>query len=231
MADIQKHQASHRQRERDTKTHGIKTKREKSKYKPIKGFEDTYANHKSKATTESLHIREIHKRKCPPQHKGYRPPQDIYQTRNRLSLSLLFNLLSIFALSFTKTFSFNSFSYFLFIYSLSLSLVVNFLLLFRRLYLYSLFFFLFLTAPNFSIFYDLLFLYFSCHTLLYLCFLSSPVILTFPPSALPLLPCFTNAFYLSSSTWFLSPSYSWRFQYVSHEYLQKDWQFSRTFRL
>lgn len=121
MADIQKHKGSHRQRERDTKTHGIKTKREKSKYKPIKGFEDTYANHKSKATTESLHIREIHKRKCPPQHKGYRPPQDIYQTRNRLSLSLLFNLLSIFALSFTKTFSFNSFFYFLFIYSLSLS--------------------------------------------------------------------------------------------------------------
>lgn len=228
MADIQKHKGSHRQRERDTKTHGIKTKREKSKYKPIKGFEDTYANHKSKATTESLHIREIHKRKCPPQHKGYRPPQDIYQTRNRLSLSLS-SLICSRSLHFhLQKLSRFSISY---LYILSLSLVLNFLLLFRRLYLYTLFFFLFLTAPNFSIFYDLLFLYFSCHTLLYLCFLSSPVIPTFPPSALPLLPCFTNAFYLSSSTWFLSPSYSWRFQYVSHEYLQKDWQFSRTFRL
>lgn len=44
---------------------------------------------------------------------GYLP-----DTKPSLSLSLLFNLLSIFALSFTKTFSF---FYFLFIYSLSLS--------------------------------------------------------------------------------------------------------------
>lgn len=141
MADIQKHKGSHRQRERDKKTHGIKTKREKSKYKPIKGFEDTYANHKSKATTESLHIREIHKRKCPPQHKGYRPPQDIYQTRNRLSLSLS-SLICSRSLHFhlqklSRLIRF-SISY---LYILSLSLVLNFLLLFRRLYLYSFFFF------------------------------------------------------------------------------------------